>query len=481
MLVEFLKQAGDGIASAAEKTSKVASDAFNTAVEEAKAGANAVATVVRDADAKKQQIGAWIDAKEQQLEHKVDEGRAWLRENGGVAGKVASDQIGLVEGVGTSLYGAGKGIVQLADGVTSLTNPLEWAANTGANVARLKSAGETVESLGKIANLVQPTSWLTDPKGNAQLAGKLWDSAATSFNKDPAKFIGNAAGTVGTVLRSGRRRRCGRRRRQSGGHHGRRRQSGRHHRGRRQSDCHHGDVGKAAAITGDVGKAAAITGDVGKAAAITGDVGKATGVTGDVGRATAVAEDTGEVAAVTRNASRPGGAGSGPMVGEPFPENPFPQVQQREPNWCGAACGQMSAGRLGAEVDQATLAASRHFEPRSVVGHTVFEGGFQTKGLEAALTDVAPVPGRVWRGGTIPQDISTPERLGTHLKGYIDNTGASAILRVEGGDHWIIVNSVLQDGRIAIRDPRNTVSTLVTPQQLIDMGPTGDAVFSFPK
>jgi hypothetical protein len=437
----ILKQAGDGIASAAEKTSKVASDAFNTAVEEAKAGANAVATVVRDADAKKQQIGAWIDAKEQQLEHKVDEGRAWLRENGGVAGKVASDQIGLVEGVGTSLYGAGKGIVQLADGVTSLTNPLEWAANTGANVARLKSAGETVESLGKIANLVQPTSWLTDPKGNAQLAGKLWDSAATSFNKDPAKFIGNAAGTVGLFFVPG---------------------------------------GEGAAV-GDVGRAAAITGDVGKAAAITGDVGKATGVTGDVGRATAVAEDTGEVAAVTRNASRPGGAGSGPMVGEPFPENPFPQVQQREPNWCGAACGQMSAGRLGAEVDQATLAASRHFEPRSVVGHTVFEGGFQTKGLEAALTDVAPVPGRVWRGGTIPQDISTPKRLGTHLKGYIDNTGASAILRVEGGDHWIIVDSVLQDGRIAIRDPRNTVSTLVTPQQLIDMGPTGDAVFSFPK
>ena len=145
----ILKQAGDGIASAAEKTSKVASDAFDTAVEEAKAGANAVATVVRDADAKKQQIGAWIDAKEQQLEHKVDEGRAWLRENGGVAGKVASDQIELVEGVGTSLYGTSKGIVQLADGVTSLTNPLEWAANTGANVARLKSAAGARQVLGQ--------------------------------------------------------------------------------------------------------------------------------------------------------------------------------------------------------------------------------------------------------------------------------------------------------------------------------------------
>jgi hypothetical protein len=455
----LLKQAGDGIASAAESTSKAASDAWNTAVEEAKSGANAVATVVRDVDTKKQQIGAWIDSKEQQLEHKVDEGRAWLRENGGVAGKVASDQIGLVEGVGTSLYDAGKGIVKLADGVNSLTNPLEWAANPGANVARLKSAGEAVESLGKIANLTQPTSWIADPKGNARLAGALWDSAATSFNKDPAKFVGNAAGTIGLFFVPGGEA-------AAVGDVG-------------KAAAITGDIGRATAITGDVGKAAAITGDVGKAAAVTGDVGKATAVTGDVGKAAAVTEDT--AAAVTRGASRPGGAGGGRMVGEPYPENPFAQVQQREGNWCGAACGEMSAGRLGTEVDQSTLAASRHFEPRSVIGHTVFEGGFQTKGLEAALTDVAPVPGRAWRGGTIPKDISTPESLATHLKGYIDNTQASVILRVEGGDHWIIVDSVLQDGRIAIRDPRNTVSTLVTPQQLIDMGPTGDAVFSFLK
>jgi len=193
----FIKDAGDGIAHAAGNGYKAAGDAWNTAVEDAKAAANVVGTVVRDADAKKEQLGAWIDTKEQQLEHKVDEGRAWLRQNGGVAGQVASDQIGLVEGVGTSLYGAGKGLVQLADGVQSLTNPLEWAANPDANVARLKSGVQTVETLGKIANLAQPTSWITDPKGNAQLAGALWHSAATSFEKDPAKFIGNAAGTVG--------------------------------------------------------------------------------------------------------------------------------------------------------------------------------------------------------------------------------------------------------------------------------------------
>src|SRR5215831_82804 len=239
----FIKDAGDGIAHAAGNGYKAASDTWNAAFEDAKASANVVGTAVQDADAIKEQIGSWIDSKEQQLENKVDEGRAWLRQKGGVAGQVASDQIGLVEGVGTSLYGAGKGLVQLADGVQSLTNPLEWAANPGANIARLKSGVQTVETLGKVANLAQPTSWITDPKGNAQLAGALWHSAATSFNNDPAKFIGNAAGTIGTMFIPG-------------------------------ADVAGvvGDVGKAAAITGDVGKATAITGDVGKAAAITGDV-----------------------------------------------------------------------------------------------------------------------------------------------------------------------------------------------------------------
>jgi hypothetical protein len=256
----FVKAAGDGISHAAESTSKAASDAWNTAVEEAKSGANAVATVVRDADAKKQQIGAWIDTKEQQLEHKVDEGRAWLRENGGVAGQVASAQIGLVEGVATSVYGAGKGLVQLADGAQSLANPLEWAANPDANIARLKSAGQTVESLGKIANLAQPTSWITDPKGNAQLAGALWDSAATTFNKDPAKFVGNAAGTVAMFFIPG---------------------------------------GEGAAVA-DTGRAATVLNDVGKVADVAklADVGKTAETTSAAGRLGGLAEDAGTVGRV---------------------------------------------------------------------------------------------------------------------------------------------------------------------------------------
>jgi hypothetical protein len=274
-----IKDAGDGIAHAAEKTSKAASDAWNTAVEEAKAGAHVVATVVRDADEKKQQIGAWIDSKQQQLEHKVDEGRAWLRENGGVAGQVASAQIGLVEGVATSVYGAGKGIVQLADGAASLANPLEWAANPDANLARLKSAGHTVESLGKIANLAQPTSWISDPKGNAQLAGALWDSAATSFNKDPAKFVGNAAGTVGMFFIPG---------------------------------------GQGAAVA-DTGRAATVLNDVGKVVDVAklADVGKTAETATTAGRIGGLAEDVGTVGRVAARAGEDVAA-STIARGEPF-------------------------------------------------------------------------------------------------------------------------------------------------------------------
>lgn len=82
-------------------------------------------------------------------------------------------------------------------------------------------------------------------------------------------------------------------------------------------------------------------------------------------------------------------------------------------------------------------------------------------------------------GGTVPQDISSASGLSEHLGGYLNSTEASIILRVEGGDHWIVVDSVLSDGRIAIRDPRNAVSTVVSPDELSSMAPTGEAVFSF--
>ena len=86
-----------------------------------------------------------------------------------------------------------------------------------------------------------------------------------------------------------------------------------------------------------------------------------------------------------------------------------------------------------------------------------------------------------WVGGMIEQDISQPEGLRAHLKGYLAATDGSVILRVEGGEHWIIIDKVLSDGRIVVRDAGEAFSTLVTPRQLSDMRPTGDAVFSFPE
>jgi hypothetical protein len=271
-VVGGLTDAGRFVVHGAEDGAKaVASgveDGWKSAFNDAKAAAGLLGTGVRSLDAAKNQFGSWIDSGEKDLTNKIDEGRAWLRQHGGVAGQIASDQIGFAEGVGESLYGAGKGVVQLADTAGSLANPIEWAANPSANIARVKSTVNTVETLGRISNLASPASWMTDPQGNEQLAGALWHSAATSFENDPSKFIGNAAGTIGTLFIPG-------------------------------ADVAGvvGDVGKAAAITGDVGKAATITGDVGKAAAITQDASKAAAaITQDAGRIGNLAGDAGRAA-----------------------------------------------------------------------------------------------------------------------------------------------------------------------------------------
>jgi hypothetical protein len=251
------KAVAGGAKDGAKAVASGVEDGWKSAFNDAKAAAGLLGTGVRSLDAAKDQFGSWIDSGEKDLTNKIDEGRAWLRQHGGVAGQIASDQIGFAEGVGESLYGAGKGVVQLADTAGSLANPIEWAANPSANIARVKSTVNTVETLGRISNLASPASWMTDPQGNEQLAGALWRSAATSFENDPSKFIGNAAGTIGTLFIPG-------------------------------ADVAGvvGDVGKAAAITGDVGKAAAITQDASEAAAaITQDAGRIGNLTGDAGRA----------------------------------------------------------------------------------------------------------------------------------------------------------------------------------------------------
>lgn len=258
---------------------------WNSAVDDAKTAANVVSTPVRAVDAAKDQVGSWIDSGEKYLDNKVDDARAWLSQHGGVAGQVASDWIGVNQGVAESLYGAGKGLVQLANGAASLADPIEWAANPGANIARVKSAVGTAAALGKIAGLADPGTWIANPQGNEQLAGALWHSAATSFDKDPSKFVGNVAGTIGTLFIPG--------------------------------------AGEAGAV-----------GDAGRMAELATDASKVVNLAEDTRRATTVAQDAGEAggaAAAAEGAARaadPGKALMLPPVKIEFPANGLTPEQQ---------------------------------------------------------------------------------------------------------------------------------------------------------
>ena len=71
--------------------------AWHSALNHVKAAANFGKAAIRSVDAAKDQLGSMINSGEQYLEKKVDDGRAWLRQHGGVAGQVLSDQVGFDE------------------------------------------------------------------------------------------------------------------------------------------------------------------------------------------------------------------------------------------------------------------------------------------------------------------------------------------------------------------------------------------------
>lgn len=164
-----------------------------------------------------------------------------------------------------------------------------------------------------------------------------------------------------------------------------------------------------------------------------------------------------------------------------------PHVRQRQPNWCGAAAGEMVARDLGADVSQEQLADHPGFRPeeRSADGVAYQAGGFEVRELIDAMNDLAPVPGRYWTGGDLPQlhtggNPVTADELRQTMAGYLGSSGKSLILRVDRGNHWVVVDEVLPDGTIAIRDPAATGPQVVTAEELAAMNPTGDAVLSFP-
>ncbi len=175
----------------------------------------------------------------------------------------------------------------------------------------------------------------------------------------------------------------------------------------------------------------------------------------------------------------PGGAGPDSGPGIPH-KGEFPHVAQSKPDWCGAACGEMAAGRLDVKVSQEQLAASKHFQqPMIVEGETVIPGGFQSPGLGQALQEAAAIPGRKWLGGTLNYDLSTPVALRQNLKGLINSNQSSVILRVGGGKHWIIVDQITGEGMLVVRDPGRGMTLVMTADEVSSLGPTGDAVLSF--
>jgi hypothetical protein len=94
------------------------------------------------------------------------------------------------------------------DGDKAATKGYLWdsalnGAEAGTENAQTGSGVRTVETLGEIANLAQPSGWIADPQGNQRLAGGLWHGTVINYEKDPFEFAGYAVGTVGTFFIQG--------------------------------------------------------------------------------------------------------------------------------------------------------------------------------------------------------------------------------------------------------------------------------------
>jgi Domain of unknown function (DUF4157) len=179
----------------------------------------------------------------------------------------------------------------------------------------------------------------------------------------------------------------------------------------------------------------------------------------------------------------PGGAPTGGGPGVPF-EGRWPLVRQTGEYWCGAACGEMAAQRLGVQVSQEELAASRLFQEPVIVNDKVVRvGGFQSTPLGQALEEAAPVAGRKWVGGLprageeMRQSAAGLER---GLRGFLRSSDSSIVLRVRGGEHWVVVDEITAEGLIVVRDPARQATVAMTAEELHSMVPTGEVVISFP-
>lgn len=186
------------ISHTASKVSSAVKGAAKQAADDVSSAAKSVGQGIVDIDKAIGKGAEAIDSAVSSAEEHVDSVRNWISKNGGPGGEVLAAEIGVGEGIAKSGYDMAKGLVQMGYGAAQLANPVEWIANKQANEDRLAATANAVEGMAKLANLANP--WASDPQGNAQMRSALWNSAVTSFEKDPAKFVGNAIGTVGSFF-----------------------------------------------------------------------------------------------------------------------------------------------------------------------------------------------------------------------------------------------------------------------------------------
>lgn len=163
-----------------------------------------------DVDDAKNFVGGKIDEAVKTAEDAVDGFRedvvAFGKENGGIVGEIAgqyiSHQIGATEGLLLGAYDMGKGVVQLADGLNKVTNPLEWVSNPQENFDRVTTAAQTGVAVGSLFNV---PSWVANPQGNANTATALWNGLTQGYQEaaadgDYSKIAGRLTFDVGSMF-----------------------------------------------------------------------------------------------------------------------------------------------------------------------------------------------------------------------------------------------------------------------------------------
>lgn len=162
-----------------------------------------------------------------------------------------------------------------------------------------------------------------------------------------------------------------------------------------------------------------------------------------------------------------------------FTQTPLDVIQQRADNWCGAACGEMVARRLGRSVPQEQIAASRLFTPMvAVEGYVIEAGGFQGPALAQALEEEAQVANRTWAFSVYANES---DHLIAGLRAELARTESSVIVRIRGGNHWIVVDEIDPSGNLLVRNPSMSTSEVWSSQTFRGSGPTGEAVVSEPR